>query len=76
MRTQVAEHLQHYFASNGRPQVGSNMTAASQLPSTAVSAARIAEVRGSIRGPGLFRIKSLDIRCRICGEDDNGGECF
>jgi len=49
MRTQVAKHLEHYFASNGRTQVGSNMTAANELPSPAVSAARIAEMRGSIK---------------------------
>lgn len=49
MRTQVAKHLEHYFASNGRPQVGSNMTAANQLPSPAVSAARIDELQGSVK---------------------------
>jgi hypothetical protein len=49
MRTQVAKHLEHYFASNGRPQVGSNMTAANQLPSPTVSAARIAEMQGSMK---------------------------
>ena len=47
MRTQVAKHLEHYFASNGRPQVGSNMTAANQLPAATISAARIAELQGS-----------------------------
>ena len=49
MRTQVAKHLEHYFASNGRPQAGSSMTAANQLPSPVVSAARIAEMRGSMK---------------------------
>jgi hypothetical protein len=49
MRTQVAKYLEHYFASNGRPQVGSNMTAANQLPSPVVSVARIAEMRGSMK---------------------------
>ena len=47
IRTQVAKHLEHYFASNGRPQVGSNMTAANQLPAATISAARIAELQGS-----------------------------
>ena len=49
IRTQVAKHLEHYFASNGRAQAGSNMTAANQLPSPVVSAARIAEMRGSMK---------------------------
>jgi len=45
MRTQVAKHLEHYFASAGRPEIGSKAHAGHQLPSTTISPARIAELR-------------------------------
>src|SRR5262249_56811649 len=47
MRTQVSKHLEHYFASGGRPEMGAKMRAPSQLPAPTVSAARIAELRTS-----------------------------
>jgi len=47
MRTQVSKHLEHYFASGGRPELASQMRAPGQLPAPAVSSARIAELRTS-----------------------------
>ncbi|HMB35137.1 MAG TPA: alkaline phosphatase family protein [Methylomirabilota bacterium] len=47
MRTQVSKHLEHYFASGGRPELASKMRAPGQLPAPAVSSARIAELRTS-----------------------------
>jgi hypothetical protein len=47
MRTQISKHLEHFFASNGRPQLASKLSADSQLPSSSVSPARIAELRHS-----------------------------
>jgi phospholipase C len=56
IRTQVAKHLEHYFAAKGRPQVGSTMTASNQLPAPTVSAARIAELqRSKQRGESTIR---------------------
>ena len=57
MRTQVAKHLEHYFASRGRPQLGSSMTAANQLPATAISPARIAELQSS-QGRGAAKVRA------------------
>jgi phospholipase C len=51
MRTQATKHLEHYFASKGRPKVGSEMRAENQLPAPTISAARIAELRRSKQRP-------------------------
>jgi hypothetical protein len=50
IRTPVAKHLEHQLASGGRGKVGSKLTASNQLPSTAVSPARIAELKRSSTG--------------------------
>jgi phospholipase C len=51
IRTQVAKHLEHYFASGGKPGAAAKMRAPNQSPGTAISPARIAELqRGD--GPG------------------------
>jgi len=47
MRTQVAKHLEHYFASRGRRALAAKLSADDQLPSTTISASRISELRGS-----------------------------
>jgi phospholipase C len=47
IRTQVSKHLEHKIAARGRKKKASNMTASNQLPSTAVSSARIAELQRS-----------------------------
>jgi phospholipase C len=47
VRTQIAKHLEHYFASQGRPLLASRLHAANQLPSSAVSPSRIVELQGS-----------------------------
>jgi hypothetical protein len=49
MRTQVSKHLEHYFASGGKSQVGAKMRAPNQLPTTAISPARIAELHRTPR---------------------------
>ncbi len=49
MRTQVSKHLEHYFASGGKSQVAAKMRAPNQLPTAAISPARIAELRRSPR---------------------------
>jgi hypothetical protein len=64
MRTQVAKHLEHYFASGGRPEAGSRMTAPNQLPAPAVSAARISELRS--KGSGIVT-RERRIRQRATG---------
>jgi len=47
MRTQIAKHMEHYLASNGRPKIASVMKAGNQPPSSTVSPSRISELRGS-----------------------------
>jgi phospholipase C len=51
MRTQIAKHLEHYFASQGQPQVAAHMSADNQAPSSTISPSRIAELRGSSHRP-------------------------
>lgn len=51
MRTQIAKHLEHYFASGGRRQVASALSTDSQPPSSTVSASRIFELRSSAQRP-------------------------
>jgi len=54
MRTQVAKHLEHYFASGGKPAAGSGMRAPNQAPASMISPARIAELqRGRRSGARL-----------------------
>ena len=47
MRTQVAKHLEHYFASNGQPKLAAKLTTDDTVPSSTVSPARIEELRTS-----------------------------
>jgi phospholipase C len=47
MRTQIAKHLEHFFASGGRRTLAAKLSAENQIPSTTISAARIAELRAS-----------------------------
>jgi len=51
MRTQIAKHLEHYFASNGKPDVASELSADNQVPSSTISPSRIAELRRSSHQP-------------------------
>jgi phospholipase C len=51
VRTQISKHLEHRFASGGRPRLGAKLTAENQLPSTSVSPARIAELARSAPKP-------------------------
>jgi hypothetical protein len=53
VRTQVSKQLEHRFASGGRARLAAKLTAANQLPSEAVSPARIAELaRSAPKGAG------------------------
>jgi hypothetical protein len=47
MRTQATKHLEHYFATGRNPKEGRGaaITARNQPPSTAISPARIHELR-------------------------------
>lgn len=47
MRTQISKHLEHYFASKGKPKLADKLTTENQTASTYVSPARIAELRDS-----------------------------
>jgi hypothetical protein len=47
MRTQIAKHLEHFFASKGRRQLASKLSAEDQPPSVTISPSRISELRGS-----------------------------
>lgn len=47
MRTQIAKHLEHRFAAGRQPDLADRLRAPNQLPTTTVSAARIAELRSS-----------------------------
>jgi hypothetical protein len=47
MRTQVAKHLEHYFASNGKPKLAAKLTTDDTVPSSTVSPARVEELRSS-----------------------------
>jgi phospholipase C len=51
MRTQIAKHLEHYFASKGRPQLAAKLFADNQGPSSTISPSRISELRGSENRP-------------------------
>jgi phospholipase C len=51
MRTQIAKHLEHYFASNGRRQMAAKLSTEDQLPSSTISPSRISELRASARRP-------------------------
>jgi hypothetical protein len=57
MRTQISKHMEHYLASNGRPDVASAMSAGNQLPSSSVSPSRISELRGSAKPRASTRRK-------------------
>jgi len=47
MRTQVAKHLEHFFAAKGREDLAAKLSAENQMPSTTISPSRIAELRSS-----------------------------
>jgi hypothetical protein len=47
MRTQISKHLEHYFASKGKPAVAAKLSTQDQFPSTNVSPSRIAELVSS-----------------------------
>ena len=47
VRTQIAKHLEHYFASNGKPKLAANLSTEDQAASPMVSPARIAELQAS-----------------------------
>jgi hypothetical protein len=51
MRTQVAKHLEHYFASKGRRQMAAKLSTEDQLPSSTISPSRISELRASENRP-------------------------
>jgi phospholipase C len=57
VRTQVSKHLEHRFASGGRANLGAKLNAEHQLPSTAVSPARIAELARSAPKPKRRKAK-------------------
>jgi hypothetical protein len=48
MRTQVAKHLEHYFASKGKPKLAAKLTTDDTVPSSTVSSARVDELRNSV----------------------------
>ena len=47
MRTQISKHLEHYFASKGRPAVAAKLSTEDQFPSITVSPSRISELAKS-----------------------------
>jgi phospholipase C len=49
MRTQIAKHLEHYFASNGTQAVANRLTTEDAVASTSLSPARIAELKRSAK---------------------------
>jgi phospholipase C len=51
MRTQIAKHLEHYFASKGQPKVANQLSTQNQPASTSVSPSRIAELKRSSKRP-------------------------
>jgi hypothetical protein len=51
MRTQIAKHLEHFFASDGHRQLASRLSAEDQIPSSTISPSRISELRASARRP-------------------------
>lgn len=57
MRTQIAKHLEHYFASGGKRTVAATLSADNQFPSTNVSPSRVAELRGSRKHPSKKEVR-------------------
>ncbi|HTS93875.1 MAG TPA: alkaline phosphatase family protein [Stellaceae bacterium] len=51
MRTQIAKHLEHYFASGGKEKQAAGLSAQDQVPSSTISPARIEELRASSHRP-------------------------
>jgi phospholipase C len=49
MRTQIAKHLEHYFAADGKKKVADELSTQNQLPSSTVSPSRITELRNSAK---------------------------
>jgi phospholipase C len=47
MRTQIAKHLEHFIASNGRKALASKLSTEDQIPSSTISPSRIAELKAS-----------------------------
>jgi hypothetical protein len=47
MRTQISKHLEHYFASKGKPALAAKLSTEDQFPSPNVSPSRISELVNS-----------------------------
>jgi phospholipase C len=50
MKTQIAKHLEHYFASKGKPKAAAEQSTENQYASTSVSPSRIAELKATPKG--------------------------
>ena len=50
MKTQIAKHLEHYFASKGKPKAAAQQSTENQYASTCVSPSRIAELKATPKG--------------------------
>ena len=57
MRTQIAKHLEHFFASGGKKTVAAKLSADNQFPSTTVSPSRVAELRSSAKQPAKKEVR-------------------
>jgi len=51
MRTQIAKHLEHYFAANGKQKLAATLSTEDQVASTTISPSRISELRRSPKRP-------------------------
>jgi phospholipase C len=47
VKTQIAKHLEHYFASKGKPKTAAQQSTENQYASTSVSPSRIAELKAT-----------------------------
>jgi len=47
MRTQISKHLEHYFASKGKPALAAKLSTEDQFPSITISPSRISELAKS-----------------------------
>jgi phospholipase C len=57
MRTQVAKHLEHYFASGGDSHLAQTLSAENQQAATSVSAARVDELKTSRQRPATPSVR-------------------
>jgi phospholipase C len=51
MKTQIAKHLEHYFASKGKPKTAAQQSTQNQYASTSISPSRISELKASSNEP-------------------------